>query len=170
VNGLFAKCTRETRLRFNICDLIAQECTKKEFYHQKLGPRCWNSECYTRYLRAWRDKATTYLLCWFPAFIMFNFVFCPFYLRSSCSNSLPLLVILVPDELCILPSSFRMNPLRVCEGLLLPSKGRGYLYFNTRAHIKVFGFGARPGTTLRWPTMLAPLSIAPLNSAAKVLR
>jgi hypothetical protein len=26
-----------------------------------------------------------------------------------------------------------MNPLRVCEGLLLPSKGRGYLYF--RAHI-----------------------------------
>jgi hypothetical protein len=57
-------------------------------------------------------------------FIMFNFIFCPLvpYLR----NSLPLLVILVPEELCILPSSFRMNPLRVCEGLLLFSnKGRG---------------------------------------------
>jgi hypothetical protein len=80
----------------------------------------------------WHGKATTHLLCRVPAFIMFNFVFCPLvpYLRSSCSNSLP--CILVPDELCILPSGFRMNPLRVCEGLLpFPSKGRGYPYFNT---------------------------------------
>jgi hypothetical protein len=29
-----------------------------------------------------------------------------------------------------------MNPLRVCEGLLLfPSKGRSYLYFNTMSMI-----------------------------------
>jgi hypothetical protein len=34
---------------------------------------------------------------------------------SSSSNSLPLLFILVPDELRMLPSSFRMNPLHVCD-------------------------------------------------------
>jgi hypothetical protein len=39
----------------------------------------------------WHGKATTYLLCWAPVFIMFNFLFCPLvsYLRSSFSDSLP---------------------------------------------------------------------------------